>query len=118
MDGETQHASSAPQRPNTDSHDAWQSYWQALDQPWRTEPEIDDQRQGYLAKLRAIVPDIARGIYPFAGVQLTRGDIEWLLATHADGRGPVDWNDPEQRQRQGLDLGRSVVRSRVHRCAS
>jgi uncharacterized protein YjbI with pentapeptide repeats len=84
--------------------DSWNAYWRSHGQSWRTEPEIDDQRQRYLVGLRAITPDIERGRYPFAGVQLTRANIEWLLATHEDGRGPVDWSDLEQRQREGLDL--------------
>jgi uncharacterized protein YjbI with pentapeptide repeats len=35
---------------------------------------------------------------------LTRADIEHLLHTHEQGRGPVDWRDPAQRERNGLDL--------------
>lgn len=71
---------------------------------WCTEPEIDAERQKFLTERLAIVPDIQRGIYPFKDVQLTRADIEWLLITHADGRGPVDWSDVQQRNRMGLDL--------------
>lgn len=37
-------------------------------------------------------------------INLNRADIEWLLATHEDGRGPVDWSDESQRKRKGLDL--------------
>src|SRR5262249_46874043 len=50
--------------------------------------------------------DITQGIYPFGGreLALTRADVEWLLATHEDGCGPVDWDDPLQRTRVGLDL--------------
>ncbi len=71
---------------------------------WRTEPEIDTERQKFLADCLAITPDIQRGIYPFKDVKLTRADIEWLLITHEGGRGPVDWNDVQQRSRIGLDL--------------
>ncbi len=92
------------QRPVSADPQAWLAYWQALQQPWRTEPEIDEARQHFLAERRAIVPDIATGIYPFAGVKLSRADVEWLLATHEQGRGPVDWSDESQRGRQGLDL--------------
>jgi uncharacterized protein YjbI with pentapeptide repeats len=45
-----------------------------------------------------------RGGYPFKGVRLNRADIEWLLATHEDGRGPVDPSDASQSDRVGLDL--------------
>jgi hypothetical protein len=38
-------------------------------------------------------------------VKLSRADVEWLLATHENGRGPVDWSDERQRKREGLDLG-------------
>jgi uncharacterized protein YjbI with pentapeptide repeats len=57
-----------------------------------------------LAARRAIAPDVARGEFPFKGVRLDRADVEWLLATHEDGRGPVDPNDERQRDRVGLDL--------------
>jgi hypothetical protein len=35
---------------------------------------------------------------------LNRADVEWLLATHENGHGPVDWNEEQQRRRHGLDL--------------
>jgi len=92
------------QRPHPDDRDAWHSYWKEQGQPWRKEPEIDLQRQAGLLQRRAIVPDIERGIYPFKGVKLSRADMEWLLATHDNKRGPVDWNDAHQRERHGLDL--------------
>ncbi len=88
---------------------AWKNHWQALDQPWRTEPEIDQDRQAFLAQRRAIVPDPEACIYPFKDIKLTRADVEWLLATHENNRGPVDWNDPVQRQRVGLDLRGAVL---------
>src|SRR5260370_41634243 len=78
--------------------------WKAQGQSWRTEPEIDLERQQYLAERRSITPDIARGIYPFRDIALTRADVEWLLATHENGRGPVDWSDESQRGREGIDL--------------
>ena len=71
---------------------------------WRTEPEIDAERQKFLAGRLSIIPDIQQGIYPFKDVKLTRADIEWLLITHEGGCGPVDWNDVQQRSRIGLDL--------------
>jgi Pentapeptide repeats (8 copies) len=92
------------QRPTTDDPKAWRAYWKAQGWPWRTEPEIDAERQKYLAERRAIVPDVAQGIYAFRGIKLSRGDVEWLLATHDNERGPINWNDESQRGRTGLDL--------------
>ena len=91
-------------RPAPDDREAWKAYWQAQGQPWRTEPEIDTKRQDELAQRRSIVPDIERGIYPFKAMKLSRADAEWLLATHDNGRGPVDWSDEQERKREGLDL--------------
>jgi uncharacterized protein YjbI with pentapeptide repeats len=82
----------------------WHQYWQAKGFPWRWAPEIDAKRQEELSKCRAIDPDIKKGISPFKGMKLWRADVEWLLATHENGRGPVDWNDVNQREREGLDL--------------
>src|SRR5258708_3659489 len=92
-----------PQHSPT-SPEEWRQHWQSQSQPWRTEPEIDAKRQEELSKRRAIVPDIEKGIYPFKGMKLSRADVEWLLATHENGRGPVDWGDETQRGREGLDL--------------
>jgi uncharacterized protein YjbI with pentapeptide repeats len=72
--------------------------------PWCIEPEIDTERQRFLAGCLTTIPDFKQGIYPFKDVKLTRADIEWLLITHEGGRGPVDWNDVQQRSRIGLDL--------------
>ncbi len=92
------------QRPSTNDPEAWKTYWEKLGCPWRTEPEIDTDRQKYLAERRNTTPDIEKGIYPFGGIKLNRADVEWLLITHENGRGPVDWKDESQRKRQGLDL--------------
>lgn len=94
-------------QPAPDDREGWKAYWKERQQPWRTEPEIDAQRQEELAKRRAIVPDWEKGIYPFGGMGLTRADIEWLLATHENGRGPVEWSDVSQRERTGLDVRRA-----------
>src|SRR5258708_9682259 len=93
----TNEQASPLQRPTIDDPDAWKTYWKGQGWPWRTEPEIDAQRQKYLAERRAIVPDIEKGIYPFKDVKLSRADVEWLLVTHENGRGPVDWSDESQR---------------------
>ena len=57
---------------------------------------------------RTIKPDALQSIYPFKGVKLGRADVEWLLATHDNGLGPVDWNKESQPDpyfaRKGLDF--------------
>jgi hypothetical protein len=101
---------SQPQRPITDDRDAWRTYWQAQGISWRTEPEIDEERQRFLAERRATAPDLVRGIYPFSGIRLSRADVEWLLATHESlgACGPVVWDEgkdkPVQERRVELDL--------------
>src|SRR2546423_9509028 len=71
---------------------------------WRTEPEIDFERQEFLRERLAVRADIQRGVYPFKDVKLGRGDVEWLLIAHEEGRGRIDWNDVKQRKLWGLDL--------------
>jgi uncharacterized protein YjbI with pentapeptide repeats len=92
------------QHSTSKTPEEWYAYWQAQDQPWRTEPEIDTKRQKELAQCRATMPDIEKGIYPFKGMKLSRADVEWLLATHENGQGPVDWSDESQRGREGIDM--------------
>lgn len=82
----------------------WMFYWKRQGQPWRTEPEIDGERQKYLEERRHRVIKDRKYKFPLKGIPLSRPDIEWLLATHENGRGPIDWNDLGQRKRQGLDL--------------
>src|SRR5712692_5085819 len=96
--------SSSLQRPTSNKPEVWKAYWKKQDQSWRIEPEIDAERQKYHAEHRSITPNIEQGIYPFRGIKLSRADIEWLLATHENGRGPVDWSYEHQREREGLDL--------------
>lgn len=78
-----------PQRPTTDDRAAWHAYWQVQGMQWRTEPEIDAERQQFLAERRNIKPDIDKGIYPFrdenGSIKLTRADVEWLVATYDVG---------------------------------
>src|SRR5260221_4325669 len=93
-----------PQPPANDNKKAWLEYWKVQGQHWRIEPEIDVERQKYLDESRSITPDIEQGIYPFKDIKLSRADVEWLLATHENGRGPVDWGDESQREREGLDM--------------
>jgi uncharacterized protein YjbI with pentapeptide repeats len=94
----------AIQRPNTTDPGTWKAYWKDQGQEWRTAPEIDTERQQCLSGRRSIIPEIDKGIYPFKDIKLSLADVEWLLATHENGRGPVDWSDASQRARKGLDL--------------
>ena len=90
--------------PATNDRAAWRAYWEAQGQSWRIEPVIEAKRHTFLADRLTIVPNIKHNIYPFIDVTLTRADVEWLLATLEDGRGPVDWSDEQQHEREGLDL--------------
>jgi hypothetical protein len=72
-------------RPAPGDRENWKAYWEAQGHPWRTEPEIDEERQTFLAKRRAIRPDTGQGVYPFKDIPLSRADVEWLLANHAGG---------------------------------
>jgi len=94
----------AGERPTTTDRTAWRAWWRSQGQNWRLEPEIPPERQTLLAERRAIAPDVSARTYPFAGMSLTRADIEWLLATHENGRGPVIWDDAAQHERAGLDV--------------
>lgn len=90
------------QRPPDNDAKAWLAYWQAKDQPWRTEPEIDLARQSVLYSRRKAGARNAGSEYSFRGMRLSRAEVEWLLATHENGAGPVDWRG--ENQRVGLDL--------------
>lgn len=95
------------QRPNTDDDRAWHAYWEAQDQPWRTEPEIDIERQQYLDE-HLTVKEREWERYPFKDIVLDRADVEWLLAKYADGRGFAE-------RRNGLDLrGANLCKVDLH----
>src|SRR5258706_15334487 len=94
-------AAIAPRQPEGESRGAWRKYWIAVSQPWRTEPEIDDERRQFLAERQAITPNIGQDVYPFKGVGLARADVGWLLATHAGGRGAGGWGGAPPRGRGG-----------------
>jgi uncharacterized protein YjbI with pentapeptide repeats len=94
----------SPPRPTTADHETWKTYWKAQGQHWRTQPEIDLKRQQELRRCLAIVSNVEKDIYPFRGMKLHRADIEWLLAMHDAGRGPVDWTNEQERERAGLDV--------------
>jgi uncharacterized protein YjbI with pentapeptide repeats len=107
---QTATATAVHERPAPEGYASWPAYWQAQGMPWRTEPEIDEERQRYLTERRSIMPDIEKGVYPFKDVKLDRADVEWLLATHESRAtvGPVCWEEekdkPEDERRVGLDL--------------
>jgi hypothetical protein len=82
-----------PHRPATEDRKAWKAYWKSQGQPWRTEPEIDEERQKYLEQRRSITPYTIPKLFPFKDIKLYRADVEWLLATHEDGQGPINWKD-------------------------
>jgi len=107
---QSQPAADTIARPAPNGYSSWPDYWKAQEMPWRTEPEIDVERQHYLMERRAIGVDTSRGAFPFREVKLNRADVEWLLATHESGGqvGPVQWNDPNQKEdalkRPGINL--------------
>src|SRR5438876_6592894 len=82
----------------------WKKYWKARGQSWRTEPEIDAQQQEYLTKRLKIEPNIETGVYPFKGEKLDRADVEWLLSSHDNGNGLLEWQDESQGERKEVDL--------------
>ena len=94
----------ALQKPANDDKEAWKAHWKQQGWQWRIEPEIDGERQKFLTERRSITSDIEQSIYPFKDIKLSRADVEWLLSTHGNGHGPVDWSDESQRKREGLDL--------------
>ena len=105
--GGSEVATDAPDaRPAAGDRDGWRAYWRARDQPWRREPECDEARQRALCERLARPAVVERGAYPFTAIapKLSRADVEWLLAALDGGRGPVEWDDPAQREREGLDL--------------
>jgi uncharacterized protein YjbI with pentapeptide repeats len=95
LNDRTTNSSSPSQPPTTPT---------SIHHSWLTQPQIPPTRQQFLTTCLATKPDIQQGTYPFKDIKLTRADVEWLLATHEDGRGPVDWSDEQQRERMGLDL--------------
>jgi uncharacterized protein YjbI with pentapeptide repeats len=84
-----------------DDCDTWRGYWWARNQPWRTEQEIEAQRQVELARCSATIPDIEQGRYPFRDIKLSRADVEWMLAANENSPRAVGW---QQRTHEGLDL--------------
>lgn len=83
------------------------------DKSWRTEPEIDEQRQQFLHEChtRLSEADDEGNIFPFKdgpqGIKLTRADVEWLLTKHEIP--PVDWADHAQRLLHGPNISRAIL---------
>lgn len=94
----------APPGITTNDCDLWRDYWRKQKQPWRTEPEIDAQRQAQLAQYSRTLANSEQGHYPFKDIKLTRADIEWLLAIHEDKHTFIDGKDHEPGTPEGLDL--------------
>ncbi len=91
------------QPPNTNDDRAWHAYWEAQAQPWRTEPEINSERQQYLGE-HLTVKEREWERYPFKDIVLGRADVEWLLANYDDGRGFAEQSSQPMQRRNGLDL--------------
>lgn len=91
-----------PQRPTTNDHYAWHSYWTAQGQPWRSEVEIAMNRQIFLDECLATIPDMEQR-YSFRNTKLSRADLEWLLSTYQRGS-EIHWSHAYNHERQGLDL--------------
>lgn len=101
--GQASQLSIQPEQPIADDL-YWPVHWKLQGQPWRTKREIDAKRKRYLANRLRTLPDIKQGVYPLKGEKLDRADVEWLLANHDAGSGPVDWGNENEGKREGLDL--------------
>src|SRR5216683_2683533 len=66
----------------------WHAHWQALDQVWRTQPEINLVRQKYLKQ--CLTANDKQEMPPFKDIVLSRADVEWLLVPQQDWIGIVD----------------------------
>ena len=103
-------------RPTSFDDDAgWRTFWNFSLRSLvlcTIAPHIPSARRLLLEARRRIIPDRARGIYPFAGVRLSRSDIEWLIATAAmfqpeavrDWRGEQPSIDLRGADLRGVDL--------------
>lgn len=91
QDGMKQYILPKPDFTGIDLQERLKQHWKQQGQPWRIEPEIDADRQKYLEERRKITPNHINGIFPFGGIKLSRADVEWLLATHDNGHGPLFW---------------------------
>ncbi len=89
--------------------DKWMLRWLHQGQRWRTEPEIDAERQKYLEELRNKY-DVIKNAYPFKDIELSRADVEWLIATHKNSRWSVEDDGFGQPEHKGLNLRGVILR--------
>jgi uncharacterized protein YjbI with pentapeptide repeats len=68
--------------PGGEDDATWRRHWRAAAQPWRTEPAIDDERARELDDRHREGGDGRRCAYDLTGLELTRADVEWLVADH------------------------------------
>jgi len=71
-------------RPGTNDRDAWLSYWREQGQSWRTEPEIDHERQGGSGSLSGRSPWKWTTSLPFQRYLL---DACWYWVAPGNARG-------------------------------
>jgi hypothetical protein len=95
--------------PAKDDKEAWKAYWKEQGQPWRTETEVDPERQQQLMVSQATHLDIEKGIYPFRiypfkGIRLSQADIEWFVAMQEETRGQHHGHTDGRQKHLGLDL--------------
>ena len=92
----------------------WLTYWNDRGLEWRTEPEIDIERQQILWKLLNEASKGDQGQHPFKHIVLKRDDVEWLIARYIFGYGSEEWQDERWRnnwrKRYVLDLSSAVFR--------
>lgn len=101
-------------RPTNGDRTHWQRYWAKRGLTWRWEPEISPTRQEDLAQWRSKIFDPIKHNFPFAGIELTRADIEWLLATHEDYQGPIGHHAAFKHEREGIDLRGAFIPSQTN----
>lgn len=68
-------------KPAPDDREGWKKYWEKKGWAWRTEPEISEERQETLKRLRLESLDSSTHKHPFFDKKLSRADLEWLFAT-------------------------------------
>lgn len=117
---QTQQIFPLPLQPLPTSPEEWRQYWQAKGFPWRTEPEIDEERQKYLEKYLTVIQDeelegdpfdhIVIGRTDIEQITLSRADIEWLLASSRDGPRSGESSNEQLQKHYCLDLQGVVLR--------
>lgn len=82
-----------PAIPPPAGHESWRSFWKSQGQPWRTEPEIPDDRKVELTQWYSETQ--WAGESGVEGKELGRADVEWLIAQRPDSpdRPAPGWTD-------------------------